>query len=113
MLRLVLAGTLDRCDAISPHPPQLIPVVGIVIDEQADARILLYVSEPAQVESRLRLVIDADDDPVRAVESKRARHNVRLAADIRCGQPKYRSSHEPVASLGDFQAHEEPSLAAA
>src|ERR1700740_2518367 len=43
---VVLAGSLDRRGAVRPRPPQLPPVVGILIGEEADERALGYVPQP-------------------------------------------------------------------
>ena len=88
--RLGLVGV-----AVHPHPPELRPVVVVVVDEQHGAVVGLEVAQPLEPRTRLRLHgVDRDDDLV-AVDHEHHRH--RVDATISVHRPEH-----PVARGGEL-----------
>ena len=72
---------MDRGDTVGADPPQLCPVIGVVVDEQADLRIALDVGQAAQPLRRLRFRVDGGVDDVTVAWS------TANTTGTRCGTP--------------------------
>ena len=85
----------DAGPAVHPHPPELVPVVVVVIGEERDPRVLPDVAEPLQLHRRLRLVVDRDVDQV-VIDRERDRHQIRLPVGPGRRQPRHPCGGQPL-----------------
>ena len=84
VLRVLRAQELERALVVvdhapaspEPHPPQLRPVVVVVVDDDLDARVALDVGEASELPRPLRLLVDGRIERV-AVEREADRNDAR------------------------------------
>ena len=91
--------------AVGADPPELAPVLFVVIDEQGDVRVLADVADAAEVRRGLGLVVDRDVDPVVFVDCERDRDQVRAAAAVGRREPRHARVGEPVFGLRVGKLH--------
>jgi probable F420-dependent oxidoreductase len=98
VLRVFGAEELDRAirlgaavqharTAIEPNPPELVPVVVVVVDQDGHIRVLANVLDPLQPRRALRLRIDGRVERV-PVERVHDRHQVRAAVRAHGREPR-------------------------
>src|SRR5215211_1480244 len=102
---LVGAGLDDSREAIRPRPPELRPVILIVVGENADAWIGCDVGQAPQARGALGLVVHSTDDRI-TVDRERDRHQMRLTLRVDCGQPCHAGRRNERPGLGSV--HYEP-----
>ena len=101
-----VAVVMDCGNTVGADPPQLRPVIGVVVDQQAHLRVPLDVGEPAQPLGCLGFGVDGCIDDV-VVQREHHRHQMRPAVEGGGGQPGYRCVRE--AGLGvEFDHIAEP-----
>ena len=94
----------DARPAVDADPPELVPVVGVVVGQQRDPGVLPDVAEALQLRRRLRLVIDGDVDQV-VIDGERDRHQIRLPVRARRRQPGHPRAGQPGPRLFLVQSH--------
>ena len=80
VLRVFRAQKLERAivaldnagPAAQPHPPELCPVVVVVVDDDLDARVALDVGEARKLTRVLRLLVDGGVERVALVQRSRS-----------------------------------------
>jgi hypothetical protein len=97
-------GLEDASLAVGAGPPELVPVVVVVVGEEGYPRVLADVAEPAEVGRGLGLVVDGDVDLV-AVDPERDRHDVRLPVVAGRGEPGDAGPGESPAGFGVGKLH--------
>lgn len=89
---------------VNANPPELLPVVAVVVGEQCDPRILLDVAEPSQPRSCLRLMVNRRENQV-ALNSERDRHHMWVTViPDRC-ERRYAHSTQPCTRVAFAQPH--------
>lgn len=92
-----IAVVVYRRDTVDPDPPQLSPVIGVVIDQQAHLWVSFDIGQPSQPLGGLGLGVYSGVDDLVA-KRKHHRHQVRRAVRGDGAQPGYRRMRE--AGLG-------------
>ena len=64
--RPLVAAFEDSRQAIHAHPGECCPVVGVVIEEEGDLRLVGDVAKPGEATGYLRLFIDRNDEEIAA-----------------------------------------------
>src|ERR1035437_2222353 len=92
----------DSRRTVKTHPPQMCPVLVIMVNEQTSRWIRLDVLKPAQLQSRLRLCIDGR---VHDLIDKREANGDEMRPPVECdrAQPSYPSFMHPL--LGKQEVH--------
>ena len=78
-------GVDDPGVGVDAHPPELGPVVRVVVDQERGGRIGLEVAEPLEMGGRSSVGVDRRVERVAAGEA--ARHHVRAAVGGRGREP--------------------------
>ena len=103
--RLALPGQ-DYRPAVGANPPQRVPVVGVLVGQHGDPRILADVSQPLQVGPGLRLLVDGRVDRI-SFDREGDHHHMRPPLNV-CGpQPRHGHRGEPGPRLAFGKPHAE------
>ncbi|CAG7626284.1 hypothetical protein SBRY_20246 [Actinacidiphila bryophytorum] len=110
---LTVGSTLvqDLRPAVSPSPPQGVPVVCVVVGHDRHGRVFGDIPQAPQIDGTLRLVVDREVDHV-TVCRERNGYDVRYPGPIGRCQPSDRRSREALTglSLGEVHTANVPSV---